>query len=98
MKLIKISTSPPFPQRSLFLADLCLSGFSKTMMLLKLERCLIENRIQLTSPTPSSLLEAKLYLIQTTSVMSDQSVGDRHYKTGEDSCFPNIAFGPLRPL
>lgn len=91
MKLIKISTSPPLPQKSL-------SGFSKPMMSLTLDRCLIVNRIQLTSPTPSSLLEAKLYLIQTTSDMSDQSVGDRHYTTDEDSCFPKIVFGPLRPL
>lgn len=59
MKLIKICTSPPLPQKTLFLADV-----SKTMMLLTLDRCLIVNRIQLTSPTPSSLLETKLYLIQ----------------------------------
>lgn len=94
MKFIKISTSPSLPQKSL----VSLSGFSKTTMLLTLDRCLIVNRIQLTSPPQSSLLEAKLYLIQTTSDMSVQSVGDRHYTTEEDSFFPKISFGHLRPL
>lgn len=47
VNLVKISISRLLSQKRLFLADLRLSEFSKTMVSLTLDRCIIVNRIQL---------------------------------------------------